>query len=477
MTKMFTSSLANILTWVSRGILLLAAIAGSLSNADAQTLPGSGKALTFSGFGNYINAGAGNRNITQQVTVEAWIKTSTSNYQFVLGKYSDGSGQDKGYHLVTNGGRAGFHGRAGVGQYFTSGLSVTRVDDGRWHHLAGVCTGSTWQVYVDGILEGSTTYNYTNGNLASSVPMAIGMYYLANDQFFNGQMDEVRVWNSARTEAHIRTDMCRRFATIPGNLVAYYRFDQSSGQVANDEGSVPANGSLVGFSGNPWVTSGAAIGDASVAGYPSAGINVARMWLFAANRDSAVVTNVNAQNKGIHLYAVNSTPQVSPGTGTAPSYFGVFSVPATSSYTVRLSPESGTVPASGLYTRTANDALAWNTTSPTVTASTLVLDNQTYRNEYIMTGRTLATASAQLSAQVSVYPNPAHRTVWVQLPASASQQSVVTIYNTLGQQLLTQKLIDSRAAQQLPLPALAKGVYTVRIALAEGTVTKRLVIE
>jgi hypothetical protein len=91
--------------------------------------------------------------------------------------------------------------------------------------------------------------------------------------------------------------------------------------------------------------------------------------------------------------------------------------------------------------------------------------------------RVTASAQAQLNAAVSLYPNPAHGTVSVGLPAR--QQAVtVSVLNALGQQVITQQVPAARStAVALPLSGLAKGVYSVRVALPEGTVTKRLVIE
>jgi hypothetical protein len=91
--------------------------------------------------------------------------------------------------------------------------------------------------------------------------------------------------------------------------------------------------------------------------------------------------------------------------------------------------------------------------------------------------RVLATNQAQLDANVSVYPNPARGTVALSLPAT-KKALTVSLLNALGQQVLTQNVPATQSeAVMLPLASLAKGVYMVRVALPEGTVTKRLVVE
>ncbi|RAK70608.1 nidogen-like domain-containing protein [Hymenobacter edaphi] len=92
--------------------------------------------------------------------------------------------------------------------------------------------------------------------------------------------------------------------------------------------------------------------------------------------------------------------------------------------------------------------------------------------------RVTSAGQAQLAATVSVYPNPAHGTVYLGLPAS-SQPVTVRVLNALGQQVRTQQVpaTGRGTAVALPLTGLAKGVYSVRVALPGGTVTKRLVVE
>ncbi|MCC3160662.1 T9SS type A sorting domain-containing protein [Hymenobacter sp. 15J16-1T3B] len=92
--------------------------------------------------------------------------------------------------------------------------------------------------------------------------------------------------------------------------------------------------------------------------------------------------------------------------------------------------------------------------------------------------RVTSASQAQLAATVSVYPNPARGLVSLGLPAT-QQPVTVSVLNALGQQVLTQRVpaTGRGTAVALPLTNLAKGVYSVRVALPEGTVTKRLVVE
>ena len=99
---------------------------------------------------------------------------------------------------------------------------------------------------------------------------------------------------------------------------------------------------------------------------------------------------------------------------------------------------------------------------------------------FITSSRLLGVAPASLVQQVALYPNPAHGTVLVDLPAVLRQQALtLTMVNALGQTVQTMLLPATGAAEarSLPLTDLAAGIYSVSIATNQGTITKRLVVK
>jgi len=48
-----------------------------------------------------------------------------------------------------------------------------------------------------------------------------------NAGWFNGQIDEFRVWNVARTQTQIQSNLHKTLVGNEANLVAYYNFDQT----------------------------------------------------------------------------------------------------------------------------------------------------------------------------------------------------------------------------------------------------------
>ena len=94
--------------------------------------------------------------------------------------------------------------------------------------------------------------------------------------------------------------------------------------------------------------------------------------------------------------------------------------------------------------------------------------------------RVLATAPAALAQLASVYPNPAHGTATLLLPAAlrGTQPTAVTVTDPLGRVVLARTLpagvLDTL---ELPLANLAPGVYAVLAHTPAGLVVKRLVVE
>ena len=111
---------------------------------------------------------------------------------------------------------------------------------GTWQHVAVVISGSQkamWMV-VDGKRQMSTTA-LPSGPVKGSSFLALGALIDGNPNGrpysnFAGEIDEVRIWGTARTDEEIKRDMRR---TLKGNepgLLAYWNFDEGDGQLAHD---------------------------------------------------------------------------------------------------------------------------------------------------------------------------------------------------------------------------------------------------
>jgi hypothetical protein len=147
-------------------------------------------------------------------TIETWIRYSTSRNDMSIFNYGTFSYNQKFTLHLYNGVYI-----IGEGNDLATGYNF---NDGNWHHLAVTHDGATTIVYVDGIIRGSknTTYNTTGFDYQMGVSLRNGSW----DFRFEGTIDELRVWNVARTQQQIIDNMHVNFNSVTG-LVALYHLN------------------------------------------------------------------------------------------------------------------------------------------------------------------------------------------------------------------------------------------------------------
>lgn len=203
------------------------------------------RCLTFSHSNNYVQLPeSGSFNLPTSMTVEAWIFPSSWNkvFQAIVTK------GDTNWRLQrfesTN--RVAFT----IGSGGTYTVQTDDIAAGTWTHIAAVKNGSFMGIYVNGVLHGSR--NDAPSTPTSSARVRIGSNADMSNREFFGQMDEVRIWNIARTGAQLKANRYNHLDPNTPGLVAYYKMDSTSGTTAYDETSNNFHGTLHNFSGNYW---------------------------------------------------------------------------------------------------------------------------------------------------------------------------------------------------------------------------------
>lgn len=344
---------------------------------------GSENALKFNGSNNYILSSKDNRGITSEVTVTAWVKTSSKKLQMVATKYDRDA--EHGYQLLMRDGKAAFAGRDGSGEYRHSGYSFTTIDDDKWHHLAGVLSNGIWIIYIDGTMQMNFNSFYKTPDLRSNAPLTIGNYYLVNADYFDGIIDEVRIWNRALTDYEIIENMCQKIPASSPGLVGYFKFDEGSGVTVNDHSLLNLSGNLTNMSAaSARVVSGAPIGDKSV--YLAAWRNDGEKLKFKGAGDVVFsIDSIEAYGKIVHLYYVNIKPNYTNGLSKPEQvneYFGVFtsrSPDLKHTVSFKLGQESCSAT---LFTRDNNSTQQWQELNTTYQNNSFSASSTGGRGEY-----------------------------------------------------------------------------------------------
>ena len=100
--------------------------------------------------------------------------------------------------------------------------------------------------------------------------------------------------------------------------------------------------------------------------------------------------------------------------------------------------------------------------------------------QFVINRTTLASRETREAALVQLYPNPAHGAVTVAVPTELTSRPVTaTLFNALGQLVQTRMLpvAANGALGQLDVSALPAGVYSLRLAVDQHVISKRLVVE
>lgn len=183
--------------------------------------------------------------LTETFTIETWINTNYhgetgTSYQhrpIATKQPTNGTNQEVeiNFKILNWKYPSFFMGYDNTG--FTQITSTTPITQDQWVHLAVTYNGTdrSMKLYMDGVEVGSDTLAGTTRNTTTN-PITIAHYLLdgSTDQYFDGRMDEIRVWSVARTQSEISENMHIQLEGTESGLVAYYNFDERAGNSVLD---------------------------------------------------------------------------------------------------------------------------------------------------------------------------------------------------------------------------------------------------
>jgi len=182
----------------------------SSGNAHNGTLLGDtswvdgidGAALAFDGDGDYVDIGKDpSFDITNQITVSAWIKVNAfdRDWQAIIAK------GDRAWRLQRNAVESTLEfacsGLVVPGTDWGNVFGTVDVNDGHWHHVAGVYDQEKLYLYIDGNLDVSAEAPGTIR--VNDEPVYIGENSQTPNRFWNGLIDDVRIYSYALSAEEI----------------------------------------------------------------------------------------------------------------------------------------------------------------------------------------------------------------------------------------------------------------------------------
>jgi hypothetical protein len=222
---------------------------GTLTGGPTWTTGQVGGAVDFDGTDDYINLGSpAALDIRGSITMSAWVKTDVLNTTQAI--FSVGTraccGTENYLHINWN---------AGGGTYrfifasfgVASVSSSSNLSSGVWYHVVGTWDGATRKIFINGVLDGSTAQTSQPTDYLNAV--IIGGGEAGNGPYFNGSIDETRIYNRALSDNEVA--QLYRYtgpAAADSGLVGYWSFNgtDTTSTKAYDRSGAGNTGTLTG---------------------------------------------------------------------------------------------------------------------------------------------------------------------------------------------------------------------------------------
>jgi signal transduction histidine kinase/ligand-binding sensor domain-containing protein/CheY-like chemotaxis protein len=222
---------------------------GALLGQDAAApQTGSNHVLDLDGTNSFVELPPNLFTNLTDATVEGWVKWRRFR---AFSPFFDFGEPGRGFNVINN---ATYNTLA-----FVVAPSVSNskrllyrgvIPTNEWIHVAAVSGNAGMRLYLNGVLLGSNDFTASFASVNSGKHNYFGLsnqkVTYPNDQEFDGQMDEIRVWSVARTEEQIRATMFQRLTGQEPGLAGYWNFENVSGGLVKDLSSGAHDGKLNG---------------------------------------------------------------------------------------------------------------------------------------------------------------------------------------------------------------------------------------
>src|SRR5262245_57898429 len=186
-------------------------ITGTLTNGPTFTSGRNGNAITLDGVNDYVNLGnPAALQLTGSMTISAWVNSSSfpaddaaivskrGTTGFQLDTTVDTGPRTIGFKLTNSSGTT------------MARFGATTLLPNTWYYVTGVYNASaqTLDVYLNGVLDnGALQGTVTSSQQNSTLNVTVGRRSGSNGYEFSGRIDNLRIYNSALTQAQIMADM------------------------------------------------------------------------------------------------------------------------------------------------------------------------------------------------------------------------------------------------------------------------------
>ena len=140
-----------------------------------------------------------------EFTAFCWVKTTvnSSELKWCLSKHESDGNWDPGFLLGTENGQLRMHFET-ISSTQHLDILGSYISDGQWHYIGFTLTASLneLKLYLDGSLE--VTETISDGSSSNSFPFCIGSRNGVPNSHFEGEIDDIRIFNRVLNESEIQ---------------------------------------------------------------------------------------------------------------------------------------------------------------------------------------------------------------------------------------------------------------------------------
>ena len=180
---------------------------------------------------------------SKNYSLSLWVNTTSTTTGILLSKYGDTDAARAFTLQLRADGTIQMYER-GTGTFEATDTTTT-INDGNWHHIVVVRSSTSTIIYID---NSPTTNNNTfTSNNGGTEPFRIGRDNIGSPDYFNGSIDQVRIFDSALPQAAVTalynettttaTSASVDYQVANPNSVAYYKMSDATDQLGNYNGT------------------------------------------------------------------------------------------------------------------------------------------------------------------------------------------------------------------------------------------------
>jgi len=213
-------------------------ITDTSGNSNTGTIYGAtwtqgkiGSALKYSTTNDYVYMSSLNNKFSGSGTVSMWVKWTGSGFDYLFDH------NEHNFLAFTDVNGIRFFPNYGADS--NDSLIISNISwDQNWHQITFVANDTTnlLQIYFDGILKGSSSPDWSAATVNNFTIGAISSYRSSYN--FQGSIDNVKIYNYARTPAQIAYDYNK------GAPIGWWKFDECQGNTVYDWSGIGNTGSI-----------------------------------------------------------------------------------------------------------------------------------------------------------------------------------------------------------------------------------------